>query len=204
MKNCLEKLTTITDNLFPDQVKVYDVSSMDKKKDRDSMLNQHFLEPLSEDDQQELVRQIAGYLKKQDKEKVYSFFWGNSKTDDFEARWHVSSAMLNKNVEGTLQKIVVFTYDLELLGEYKVKIYQVIEDLNFLKKNYDKASLLTKREIEIIGLLAFGKKSIEIGNTLFISEHTVITHRKNIYKKLELNTLSELMKYAAIFDLTTN
>lgn len=64
--------------------------------------------------------------------------------------------------------------------------------------------MLTKREIEIIGLLALGKKSIEIGNTLFISEHTVITHRKNIYKKLELNTLSELMKYAAMFDLTTN
>lgn len=150
MKNCLEKLTAITDNLFPDQVKVYDVSSMDKKKDRDSMLNQHFLEQLSEDEQQELARQIAGYLEKQDKEKVYSFFWGNSKTDDFEARWHVSSAMLNKNVEGTLQKIVIFTYDLELLGEYKVKIYQVIEDLNFFeKKTMIKPVCLPKEKLKL-------------------------------------------------------
>ena len=204
MKDGLEKLTVITYQLFPDQVKVYDVGSLDEKKSSDSMLHQHFFEPLSEENFQELARQIAGFLNNQDKEKVYSYFWGNSKTIDLDAKWYVSSASLKKNSDETLNKIVVFTYDLELLGDCKDKIYQVIEELDFLKKNYGKASLLTKREIEIIMLLAEGKTSIEIGNVLFISNHTVNAHRKNIYKKLEIKTLADLMKYASVFDLNTN
>jgi len=204
MKNHYEELTTMTYGLFPDQVKVYDISTIDEKNNSDSMLHQHFLEPLSEDDQQELALQIAGFLNKQDEEAVYSFFWGDSKTADFEAKWYVSSASLKKNENGTLQKIVVFTYDLELLGEYKEKLYQVIKDMDFLKNNYNKVSLLTKRETEILGLLAIGRTSIEIGVKLFISEHTVNTHRKNINKKLEIKTLADLMKFATIFDLPTN
>lgn len=121
-----------------------------------------------------------------------------------DAKWYVSSARLKKNSDETLKKIVVFTYDVELLGTCIEKIYQVIEELDFLKKNYGKASLLTKREIEIILLLAAGKTSIEIGNVLFISNHTVNAHRKNIYKKLEIKTVADIMKYASIFDLTTN
>jgi DNA-binding CsgD family transcriptional regulator len=204
MKNHYEELTTMTYGLFPDQVKVYDISTIDEKNNSDSMLHQHFLEPLSEDDQQELALQIAGFLNKQDEEAVYSFFWGDSKTADFEAKWYVSSASLKKNENGTLQKIVVFTYDLELLGEDKEKLYQVIKDMDFLKNNYNKVSLLTKRETEIMGLLAMGKTSVEIGFKLFISEHTVNTHRKNINKKLEIKTLADLMKFATIFDLSTN
>ena len=204
MKNCLEQLTAITNQLFPDQVKVYDVGSLDEKKSSDSMLYQHFFEPLSEVEQQELARQIARFLIKQEEGPVYSYFWGNNKAIDLDAKWYVSSASLKKNSDETLNKIVVFTYDLELLGDCKDKIYQVIEELDFLKKNYGKASLLTKREIEIIMLLAEGKTSIEIGNVLFISNHTVNAHRKNIYKKLEIKTLADLMKYASVFDLTTN
>ncbi|HEY9221731.1 MAG TPA: helix-turn-helix transcriptional regulator [Lutibacter sp.] len=204
MNNWQEELTVIIDRLFPDQVKVYDISSLDKKMNSNSMLHQHFLEPLSEENQEELVRQIAGFLNKQDEEAVYSFFWGDSKAADFEAKWYVSSASLKKNENGTLQKIVFFTYDLELLGEYKEKLYQVIKDMDFLKNNYNKVSLLTKRETEIMGLLAMGKTSVEIGFKLFISDHTVNTHRKNINKKLEIKTLADLMKFATIFDLTTN
>jgi len=170
MKNHYEELTTMTYGLFPDQVKVYDISSIDEKKNSDSMLHKHFLELLSEDDQQELAVQIAGFLNKQDEEAVYSFFWGDSKTADFDTKWYVSSASLKKNENGTLQKIVVFTYDLELLGEYKEKLYQVIKDMDFLKNNYNKVSLLTKRETEIMGLLAMGKTSVEIGsNFLYLN-----------------------------------
>lgn len=204
MKNYYEELTIMTYGLFPDQVKVYDISTIDEKNNSDSLLHQHFLEPLSEDDQQKLALQIARFLNKQDEETVYSFFWGDSKTADFEAKWYVSSASLKKNENGTLQKIVVFTYDLELLGEDKEKLYQVIKDMDFLKNNYNKVSLLTKRETEILGLMAVGRTSIEIGVKLFISEHTVNTHRKNINKKLEIKTLADLMKFATIFDLPTN
>lgn len=55
---------------------------------------------------------------------------------------------------------------------------------------------LSEREIEIIKLLAHGKGSGEIADTLFISEHTVKTHRKNVMKKLNFHTLGQLVQYA--------
>ncbi|SHG51091.1 regulatory protein, luxR family [Flavobacterium fluvii] len=204
MKNCLNKLCAIAERLFPDQVKVFDISSLDIKKADDSMLNQTFFEPLSEESQQELARQIAGFLNKEDEETVYSFFWGNNETENLEAKWYVSSARLKKSENGTFQKIVIFTYDLELIGDCKEKIYKVMEDLDFLKNIYNKLGLLTKRETEILELLAMGRTNIEISVKLYISEHTVNTHRKNINRKLEIRTLAELMKYAVVFDMSTS
>lgn len=55
---------------------------------------------------------------------------------------------------------------------------------------------LGNREIEIIHSLADGLTSSQIAEKLFISEHTVKTHRKNILKKLNLHSSSELIQYA--------
>ncbi len=55
---------------------------------------------------------------------------------------------------------------------------------------------LTKREIEIIKCVANGLTSTEMAEKLFISEHTVRTHRKNILKKTGLASSSQLIKYA--------
>jgi DNA-binding CsgD family transcriptional regulator len=203
MKNGLEELTSISNWLFPDQVKVYSAISLDEKKENNNMLHQHFMEPLSEVEEQELVGQIAGYLIKQDEGTVYSFFWANSKTAEVEGKWYVSSAKLKINEKETSHNIVIFTYDLALLGDGKEQLYLVLKNLDFLKKNYCKASLLTKREIEIMVLLANGKTSIEIGNELFISNHTVNTHRKNITKKLKTKNISELIKYTTAFDINS-
>ncbi len=55
---------------------------------------------------------------------------------------------------------------------------------------------LTKRELEIIKCIADGLSSPEMADQLFISEHTVRTHRKNILKKTGLSGSSQLVKYA--------
>lgn len=55
---------------------------------------------------------------------------------------------------------------------------------------------ISDREIEVIKLICQGKGSLEIADQLFISEHTVKTHRKNIMKKLDLHNVSQLMQYA--------
>ena len=57
-------------------------------------------------------------------------------------------------------------------------------------------ALLTATEKEIIHLLAQGKSTKDIANERCLSPHTVITHRKNIFRKLEVNTVYELTKYA--------
>ena len=55
---------------------------------------------------------------------------------------------------------------------------------------------LTNTEIEIVKLIAEGLTTKEIASRKFISSHTVMTHRKNIFRKLKVNNASELVMYA--------
>ncbi len=57
-------------------------------------------------------------------------------------------------------------------------------------------NLLTEREIEIIKLIAEEKSSKQIADKLFISERTVETHRKNIFRKTATNNIVGLIKFA--------
>jgi two-component system nitrate/nitrite response regulator NarL len=55
---------------------------------------------------------------------------------------------------------------------------------------------LSDREKEVVKCLANGMNSKAIGNKLFISEHTVKTHRRNIMHKLNVKTSAELIRLA--------
>lgn len=74
------------------------------------------------------------------------------------------------------------------------KILDVILDKR--KDAGDAKNELTEREIEIIKLIAEKYSNTEIAEKLFISIHTVYTHRRNIMKKLELKSPVELILYA--------
>jgi DNA-binding CsgD family transcriptional regulator len=52
---------------------------------------------------------------------------------------------------------------------------------------------LSKRELEIFTLFARGRSTKYIEKTLYISKNTVATHRKNIYRKLEVHSQQELL-----------
>jgi len=55
---------------------------------------------------------------------------------------------------------------------------------------------LTKREFEVLGLVATGRTNKEVAEGLFISVKTVETHKTNILQKLGLKNTAELVKYA--------
>jgi len=55
---------------------------------------------------------------------------------------------------------------------------------------------LTAREVEVLRLLARGNSNKEIATALFISVRTVETHRRTIHRKLKLNSVAELVRYA--------
>jgi DNA-binding NarL/FixJ family response regulator len=55
---------------------------------------------------------------------------------------------------------------------------------------------LTKREHEILEIVAHGKSNKEVADTLFISIKTVETHKTHILEKLGLRNTAELVKYA--------
>lgn len=53
---------------------------------------------------------------------------------------------------------------------------------------------ISNREREILQLIAFENSSKEIAQQLFISEHTVITHRKNLLHKMEVKNTAGLVR----------
>ena len=57
-------------------------------------------------------------------------------------------------------------------------------------------SILTQTETEIVKAIAQGKTTKEIAAERFSSVHTINTHRKNIFRKLGINTAHEVVKYA--------
>ncbi len=63
---------------------------------------------------------------------------------------------------------------------------------------YENENELTQREREILRQVAMGYSNKEIADSLFISIHTVITHRKNITGKLGIKSISGLTVYAII------
>ena len=64
-----------------------------------------------------------------------------------------------------------------------------------LEKN-SSLPVLTKREKEILKLVAEGRTNPEISKLLFISIDTVDSHRKNLYTKLNVNNTASLIRYA--------
>ena len=65
-----------------------------------------------------------------------------------------------------------------------------------VEKEEGTQSKLSKREIEIIKLLAEGLTSVQIAEKLFIADHTVKTHRKNILRKTGSGSTSALVQFA--------
>lgn len=76
------------------------------------------------------------------------------------------------------------------------KILNFILEKSFYKEEDCAPSLLSPRECEVVRLVASGKIAKEIAAELNLSTHTIYTHRKNIMKKLQINSTSELVLYA--------
>lgn len=61
--------------------------------------------------------------------------------------------------------------------------------------DYQKLQQLTQQEKRIVGLINMGMTNKEISDELFISTHTVRTHRNRIWRKLDIRHARELQKF---------
>ena len=69
-----------------------------------------------------------------------------------------------------------------------------------LKRTKDPINTLSKREFEIMSLLAKGNGNLEISNKLNIRPTTISTYKKRIFKKLKITNLSELIELFKIYN----
>jgi DNA-binding NarL/FixJ family response regulator len=79
----------------------------------------------------------------------------------------------------------------------KGKTYMSFEAGQTIKNKTDNIIVLTRREKEVLELIAEGMTNIEIGQKLFISTTTVDTHRKNLLAKFEARNVAAMVKAAA-------
>jgi len=103
---------------------------------------------------------------------------------------HSTEEEVIQTVRGTIDGIKFFTPKVvEALIEYSFKR---IPDKPTQHLHND----LSEREMEVLMLITQGKSTKDIADKLFLSTHTVYTHRKNILKKLSCKSAAELINYA--------
>jgi regulator of cell morphogenesis and NO signaling len=90
---------------------------------------------------------------------------------------------------------VLFVPAIRIL-EQKVKNDDVSSKISSMIKNAEATESISEREKEIIMCLVQGMSNKEIASKLFISVNTVITHRRNIVRKLQIHSLAGLTIYA--------
>jgi len=77
------------------------------------------------------------------------------------------------------------------------KVNEIIK--SFLsEQTKDTDTELTRREIEVLQLVTKGHSNKEIADQLFVSIHTIISHRKNISEKTGIKSASGLTMYAIL------
>ena len=86
---------------------------------------------------------------------------------------------------------------LQAVGQHNRYLSQrALETIIAQQQEEEIPSILTQTETEIVKGIALGKTTKEIAAERFSSIHTITTHRKNIFRKLGINTAHEAVKYA--------
>ena len=99
--------------------------------------------------------------------------------------------------------------DENILKQYdeRISIYDSVDQLKDklnklfetpIEETTDDAEILSQREKEILTCVVKGQTNKEIAQTLFLSTHTVITHRRNMVRKLEIHSTAGLTIYAIV------
>jgi len=113
---------------------------------------------------------------------------------------HKKNAIIRKckalGIEGYLLK----DEDVEIAEAVKILLeggeYYSTAILEFCKKTKNTFVKLSRREEQIIKLIAKGTENQNIAKVLFLSPETVKTHKRNIKLKLKLNNNAEIVAYA--------
>lgn len=79
----------------------------------------------------------------------------------------------------------------------KGKQYLSLEAAQALRKNDSNTIVLTRREKEVLELIADGLTNNEIAKRLFVSNTTIESHRKNLLAKFAVNNTASLIRLAA-------
>jgi len=107
------------------------------------------------------------------------------------------SSFIDKNILKQFKETIEMTDNKQKVVS---KVFNLLSDNNVAQEKSENVEL-SNREIDVLVALAKGLTNKEISDQLFISVHTVITHRKNIIRKTGIKSVSGLTVYALLNNL---
>jgi DNA-binding CsgD family transcriptional regulator len=163
---------------------------------------QYYTKYFNREDAKDYVPKLLGLLERNNNEEYLTYFQQVRLSGHEDWKWHMSSTKIFlRNEKGLPLLTITMSFPIDAMHHMTAKASRLLEENNFLRKNLHIFAKLTKREREILALMALGKTSGETADQLFIAQHTVETHRKNIKQKLNTNSYYEICQYARAFDL---
>ncbi|MDK7375737.1 MULTISPECIES: LuxR C-terminal-related transcriptional regulator [Weeksella] len=162
---------------------------------------QYYEEFFVQEDLEDIYPKLFRYCNEGDHATQLNFFQRVKLYKADKHRWFYTVCKLLEKNDADQQRLIMLSTPIDGVGALMEKVKRVLDENEYITRNYKKFALLTKREKEILTLLSIGKSSIEIADQLFISKETVATHRKNIIRKLEVKSFAELLRFALAFDL---
>lgn len=145
-----------------------------------------------------LRKQLITYLRRDDPQALYSFYQRvkTGAKDTYE--WYFTTT---RTYDGPAGLLIHLSLPADGLVQAANRCHYLADQSTYCMKHFHLFNALSKREKEVISLIADGKSSYYISDLLFISIHTVNNHRKNILRKLRITSLAELIRFAVSFGL---
>jgi DNA-binding CsgD family transcriptional regulator len=92
-------------------------------------------------------------------------------------------------------------YPIERIGKPGQVLSNILDDVFVIRQGWEIFESLSLREKEILQLIAKGFSTFQVSEFLFLSEHTIKTHRKNISNKLGANNVTDWVRFAQALEM---
>lgn len=163
---------------------------------------EYYLKYFNSDGTEDVVPKVMLFIKAKGAADRISYFQQVRTAHSTEWQLYVSNTrVFNRDENGDATHLLTTASGLDPVHHITAKVGRLVDEISFLRQSNLLFLTLTKREKEILALMALGFSSVEIADKLFISIATTNTHRKNIRAKLRLKNNFETVKFAQAYNL---
>jgi len=130
--------------------------------------------------------------------EAISWLSGESKTKDYKSE-NLNLSITFKGIDDNGKVVFELKEDASKFDGTINLFKTIIEQNHFMRNNVEKYSSLTPREKEVLKFIIKGYTNKQISEKMYVSHHTIRTHRNRIWKKLDVKQVAECLKYQYFF-----
>ncbi|RYY41478.1 MAG: LuxR family transcriptional regulator [Chitinophagaceae bacterium] len=173
--------------------------TIDELKEMGPAYHERFFNPVQAE---EYVPILLDLVARNDASETLTFFQQVRFATEPHWQWHLSSLRIFvQDDNGAPTCLLALSQHLNPERHLTRKVDRLLEDLDFVRLHSHLYEGLGARERQVLKLMAQGLSTAEMADLLSISVLTAETHRKNVRRKLQVHTSSDLLRYAHAFDL---